>query len=107
MAKSKSSYFDKRNLTPAIQAAKLKSAFPDSKVTFSRDGGLSWMGHLHPTPLSVKYKVRIDYGPQQLPEVTIIDPPLVSRNGSRLPHVFKGNHPACFVLSMVNGTGGC
>jgi hypothetical protein len=96
MAKSKRRYFDKRGLTNAMQAAKLKTAFPNSAIKLERNIGMSWLGQIQPTPLSATYTVKINYRLDERPEVTIVDPVLISRNGSRLPHVFKGNHPCLF-----------
>ncbi len=79
-----------------MQANKLKNAFPDSKIDVHRNFGLRWVGKIHPTPLSASYTVSIGYRLDKRPEVTIIDPMLISRNGSRLPHVFKGDHPCLF-----------
>jgi hypothetical protein len=90
MARS-NSYFKKQAQTIAMQAASLKSAFPDSKIEFGRNNRMVWIGKLQPTPLSATYTLRIKYRLGERPEVTVLDPILVSRNGERLPHVFKGN----------------
>jgi len=79
-----------------MQALRLKSLFPESSFDVIRNFGLKWVGQLHPTPLSATYTVAISYRLRLRPEVTILDPPLVSRNGSRSPHVFKGEHPCLF-----------
>ena len=96
MAKSKSHYFDKNSLTNSMQASKLKTAFPNSTILLERNFGLRWCGKIQPTPLSAAYSVKIYYRLDERPEVTIVDPVLISRNGSRLPHVFNGNHPCLF-----------
>lgn len=79
-----------------MQAAKLKTAFPNSAIRLERNIGLCWVGQIQPTPLSATYTVKINYRLDVRPEVTIVDPVLISRNGSRLPHVFKGKHPCLF-----------
>jgi hypothetical protein len=84
-------YFKKQAQTIAMQAASLKSAFPDSKITLERNNGMVWVGKLQPTPLSATYTLRIKYRLDERPEVTVLDPILLSRDGTRLPHVFKGN----------------
>jgi hypothetical protein len=96
MAKSKNRYFDKHSLTNAMQGAKLKIAFPESTISIERNFGMGWVGQIQPTPLSAIYIVKIHYRLDERPEVTILDPVLTPRNGSRLPHVFKGNHPCLF-----------
>ena len=79
-----------------VQAWKLKRVFPDSTFSLERNFGLKWVGKLHPTPVSATYTVSINYRLDERPEVSILDPVLVSRNGARLPHVFNGNHPCLF-----------
>ena len=96
MGNSKSKYFNRSSLTNIAQASKLKQVFPDSTFSLERNHGLKWIGKLHPTPLSATYTVSIKYRLDERPEVSILDPVLASRNGSRLPHVFAGNHPCLF-----------
>jgi hypothetical protein len=96
MAKNKSTHFRRKNLTNIDQALRLKTVFPDSRFDLARNFGLNWVGRIHPMPLGGTYTVQISYRLKQRPEVSILDPILVGRNGSRLPHVFSGNHPCLF-----------
>jgi hypothetical protein len=47
-----------------------------------------WIVALQPTPLSVTYRVRIEYVLGDRPHVTVIDPQLERPRGEPLPHVF-------------------
>jgi len=49
---------------------------------------LRWEGQLQPTPLSVRYTVRIEATPNGRPQVTVISPELVE-SARELPHVFR------------------
>ena len=60
-------------------------------MTFERNSGMVWIGKIHPTPVRAIYTVRIKYKLGERPEVTVLDPIIVPRNGERLPHVFEGN----------------
>jgi hypothetical protein len=88
-----------------MQALRLKSAFPDSAIVLERNFGLQWLGKIQPTPLSATYTVKVKYRLNARPEVTIVDPVLISRNGSKLPHVFKGNHPCLFRFKYYEWNG--
>ena len=90
MATNKS-YFRNQAQTVAMQASSLKGAFPDSKFALGRNSAMTWVGRLRPTPSSATYTLRIKYRLGERPEVTVLDPALVSREGSRLPHVFRGD----------------
>lgn len=85
-------YFRKSKPLPiSVQNMRLKAAFPKSKVTMSGNNKLVWTGKLQPTPLSAVYTVQISYKLDDTPEVRVLEPRLVCRNGARLPHVFSGN----------------
>lgn len=80
-----------RPLPIATQNLHLKTAFPKSKVTMNGKNRLVWTGQLQPTPLSAVYTVQIIYKLDDTPEVRVLEPKLVARDGKRLPHVFTGN----------------
>lgn len=94
----KKSYFKKpsRALKLALQAARLKQAFPDSKLRFDRNVSLVWTGHLQPSPLSNVYTVKIRYRPKDRPEVAIVAPELISMEEDRTPHVFTNKRLCLF-----------
>lgn len=48
-----------------------------------------WTGQLHPTPMSAVYTVKIRYYLGHSPEVWVISPKLVTRQGGdKIPHVY-------------------
>lgn len=57
---------------------------------------MTWIGKLQPTLLSETYTVQIRYQIDKRPHVTVLDPQLQRRNGSRLPHVFTGDELCLF-----------
>lgn len=92
------SYFrkEKRPLTVAAQAEGLRRAFPKSKVTFNQDVAFTWVGQLQPSSLSCLYTVKITYRLKNRPEVTVVEPELLSRNGDPVPHVFSAKRLCLF-----------
>ena len=89
MAK-KSKYFKRPNDLPlAVQAALLKGAFPQSSITVAPNKSLRWEGELSPSPLSSVYGIRLDYRLGKRPQVTVLDPELMPRDGKLPPHLFK------------------
>jgi hypothetical protein len=79
-------------LNVARQAIELKRWFPNSTVKLG-PGRLTWVGRLTPTPLSTEYTVEIVYQGFRRPVITILSPQLAPLKGSRLRHVFSGDHP--------------
>lgn len=77
------------DLNAAKQALALRAAFPHATVRV-RSNGLTWIGKLRPTALSIEYTVRIEYDAGKSPRVTVIDPPLEAPTGGRLWHVYPG-----------------
>lgn len=49
-----------------------------------------WIGHLHPTPLSERYRIRIEAfrSTKKAPRIYVESPPLAVRNGELPPHVY-------------------
>lgn len=95
---SKKSYFPigKRTLTLAVQGSGLTRLFPDSQVLLNKNVSLTWIGQLHPTPLSDTYTVKIKYSLRKRPAVTVVSPELSQRVDCRIPHVFPGNELCLF-----------
>jgi hypothetical protein len=88
-----------RKLNVAVHAVGLRNDFPDSVVELGM-GRICWMGYLQPTPLSERYRVRIEYSGQARPMVNVISPKLVVPDGKvRLPHVFPGARDLCLHYS--------
>jgi hypothetical protein len=57
---------------------------------FARNG-LTWIGRLQPSALSLMYTVRIEYDLGRRPRVTVLDPALEPIPGADLQHVFPGD----------------
>ena len=77
--------------TLAQQAARLRTAQPDSKVRFDQAGNrLVWTGHLRPTALSGWYRLRIDVrrSRQMAPDVYVESPKLRDRSDETVPHLY-------------------
>src|SRR5262249_45450024 len=67
----------------------LRAAFPSASVTV-RPNGLTWVGLLQPTALSLEYTVKIEYDLGRRPNVTVLAPALEPPRGGRLRHMFDG-----------------
>lgn len=80
----------RKRLTLAQQALALAKAFPDHRPIFKR-GRLVWVVDLRPSALSTVYKVRLEYRPGSLPQITIVEPVLRRVEGKPLPHTFEGD----------------
>jgi hypothetical protein len=73
----------------AQQALALDARFPGGTATFNRSR-LLWAASLSPTADSRIYTVTISYRLGAHPEVRVTDPPLDTRLGESLPHIFRG-----------------
>jgi hypothetical protein len=74
---------------PVDQAFALHARFREAKAKV-KPTVLVWTGDLQPTPLSRTYRIEITYLAGRVPKVRVIDPPLESRPGETLPHVYAG-----------------
>ena len=78
-------------LSLAQQAKRLRQVQPKSKVRFDQRGNrLVWVGHLQPTVLSDKYRIRIEVkrSNQLKPDVFVEQPSLKDRDGATIPHLY-------------------
>lgn len=96
---------ERKWMTAAQQSFFLRNAFPDSKINF-KNNKLIWLGDIKPTPLSKKYKVKIEYKQNNRPDVTVISPPLRRYNNNPLPHVFKGQKLCLFMYKYAEWNSG-
>jgi len=71
----------------ALQAFALLARFPEVRAKLNPTS-LVWTGTMQPTSLSRTYTVQVTYRMRRVPEVRILHPPLVSRPGESLPHVY-------------------
>ncbi len=83
-------------LNVAAHAIGLRQDFPDSEIQVG-NGWIRWIGYLRPTPVSDRYKVKIEYAAgEPRPRVTVLEPELVIPAGKkRLPHVFADGKTLC------------
>lgn len=78
-------------LTIKEQVGAMLTSCPQFRTVW-RGKEVSWTGELCPTPLSERYKIRIQYRLGTPPEVTVISPELRNREeGSKIPHLYTGN----------------
>lgn len=78
----------KHILSAGEQYARMRLLLPDFKCVM-RKHILVAEGDVQPTPLSVTYRVRIEYRACVPPKVTVLSPPLVRRpSGEKIPHMF-------------------
>ena len=73
-------------------------AFPGVECSI-RGGALTAIGWIQPTPLSERYKFRLDYTEGKAPRVrvSILEPPLKRRDkAERIPHTYDGDRPCPF-----------
>jgi len=79
-----------RPLTAAQQFVNLRGNPISSGTGVLQAGRLVWRYCASPTPLSRTYQLRIDYRQDDVPQVFVEDPDLVSlAEGRRLPHVYE------------------
>lgn len=75
-------------LNLAIQAGKMMSLFPMSKITFDQNF-LVWESFITPSPLSAEYLIKIMYARDSHPDVFVVSPKLTLYQGQeKLPHVY-------------------
>jgi hypothetical protein len=75
------------------QAARMRQSFPTFK-TRVEGAWLISVGEIQPTPLSALYRVEIRYKAGGQPDVTVLSPKLICREGEeRIPHMFSQERP--------------
>lgn len=78
------------------QIALMRCAWPQLR-TSRRRSGLFSRGWLHPSPLTGRYRVRIELEPVRLPHVYIEAPQLrPRRRSSTVPHTYASDEPCLF-----------
>ncbi len=84
-------FFNRSELTLAIQRLHLKKMFPDADCQI-HGNTLTWKGRICPTCLSDSYLVELIYRQKGSPKVFVREPQLQRRNGQRAPHLYdEGN----------------
>ncbi len=78
------------------QMMKMKALFPDWQCGVKRNV-LTCIGYRQPTEISCNYKVKITYTLNGKPDIEVLEPKLVCREGeTAIPHVYPGNHPCVY-----------
>jgi len=73
----------------AVQAAQLKTLFPESETRITRGQSLAWEGVIAPSEISDAYLVSISYSHAKPPKVFVIQPELQERDGKRPEHLWR------------------
>ncbi|MBI4547533.1 MAG: hypothetical protein HY707_06125 [Ignavibacteriae bacterium] len=72
------------------QEGALKSYFPDSQITRTREERLTWIHTITPSPVSSSYKVKLEYVRNNGIKFYVLEPKLeLTRGATALPHVFS------------------
>lgn len=73
-----------------VQAGRLRSLFPDSKVSRIGEESLVWRHAIIPTPLGNSYKVLLRYRRNKGVDCYVLEPRLLLARGQKaLPHVYS------------------
>lgn len=75
-----------KSLTIPQQAAGLVALYPEASCNTHRNR-LTWLGTIHPTPMSLKYDIRVEYTLKRSPRCFVITP-LTTPPNKTLPHVY-------------------
>ena len=91
-------YLKPRPLTPAQQGYFIALAYPEFRITDSRNE-LRCVGVLQPSVTSDRYTIQLEYAVPERPRVTVLQPTLrLAAGRTKLPHVFDGKE-LCLHLS--------
>ena len=80
----------RKKINLAVQALNLRKEFPNSDVHIERSN-LIWVAQMIPSPLSLKYTVRLTYRLGKDPQINVLKPELDILEGEKLPHTYPGN----------------
>ena len=82
--------------SPREQTAHMKLVCPGFDYRFEK-GTLIGVGDIIPSASSRRYRFQIRYGVTKSPSVTILDPPLKTREDqTKIPHTYGPNEPCLF-----------
>jgi hypothetical protein len=80
---------NKSPLNMALQAERIKAAFPDSQLIVDQKQ-LIWKCQINPSPLSDTYNIKLIYTKGKHPNIFVIDQKLAFFPGEKkLPHVYS------------------
>jgi hypothetical protein len=83
-----SKYQKNKILNFGHQILAMKSCYPSFQIT-QKNGIITWTGIIKPTPLSVEYKVEIQYSQTGIPKVWVLSPDLSEISGKKIPHTYS------------------
>ena len=93
-----------RQISVTQQAVRLKTQVPDEQAPTVKANRLLWSVTLQPTPMSVRYTVRIRYEHRGRPKVTVVNPELKTNPSQALPHVYPGDELCLYYGDEFVGT---
>lgn len=80
-----------KKMTLALQSFLIKKKCPNWECVISRNK-LICKGNLKPTELSKEYSVKLVYVLGEMPELSVMNPPLeTNSDGESSPHLYKGD----------------
>jgi hypothetical protein len=98
-------YIRPRWLTISQQDWWMRSRYPQFRSTTNRGNRITWTGALQPAARSALYQLEIIYVVPGRPEIRVLEPELIKREGcEELPHVFPGDLLCVHEASDWNAT---
>ncbi len=76
-----------KRLSLILQRLALYRMFPESNLYINKNE-LVWEGELTPSIMSCTYRVELRYRLEYPPTVRVLDPPLETREGEQIPHLY-------------------
>ncbi len=76
-----------------VQLFNMRRRFPNFASQKKRGRQATWIGILQPTPLSMMYKIKVQYVLDSRPKIWVISPELEKRSDQdKIPHLYPGDH---------------
>lgn len=88
----------RQHISLDVQIFNVKKRFPDFSTSKQKEM-VTWIGYLQPTPMSSKYKIKIQYSPRNVhPKIWVIFPELIKRiDQDKIPHTYNENRLCLFL----------
>lgn len=92
----------KQFISMDVQIFNMRRRFPNFTSQSIRGRQATWIGSLHPTPLSTIYKLKVQYALDSRPKIWVLSPELEKRTDQdKIPHVYSGDR-LCLYLPWAN-----
>jgi len=92
----------RQHISLDVQLFNMRRRFPNFAVQLMRGRQATWTGVLHPTPLSLMYKIRVQYAIGSPPKIWVLSPELEKRpDQEKIPHLYPGER-LCLYLPWAN-----